>query len=206
MKLLWLTSSLVVLGSVLLVKAATEEESNHLQDVQQAKQIIPPVNPAATGAAALGNANQALQDFLANPIGTAMLQIGNILGLIDQNTLNAITGIGGLAAGGTAAAAAVGTSTIGVASGIKTAVLNLILKPLDVINGILAIVGLVFLIIYLVEGGDVYGLLPTGFLRRDSDDGYDTYTNYVRSARALWDAPIVQRLTAAVQEAIVKYD
>lgn len=64
--------------------------------------------------------------------------------------------------------------------------------------------------VYFVSGeGDLKTLIGTdvtGFLRRESDDVYDSYSGYVNQARALWDTSAVQSLTSLVLDAITKYD
>lgn len=64
--------------------------------------------------------------------------------------------------------------------------------------------------VYFASGeGDLKTLIGTdvtGFLRRETNDVYDSYSGYVSQARALWDTSAVQSLTSLVLDAISKYD
>ncbi|KAK8744885.1 hypothetical protein OTU49_000665, partial [Cherax quadricarinatus] len=106
---------------------------------------------------------------------------------------------------------------IGFINEIKIAILNWIRKPLEIINFVLAIIGLALMVVYgLLKEGDLKPLFgfeeapatpaPTGYYHMETPEPYDTYSSYASSARALFDAPVVQRLAAMVHDAITKYD
>jgi len=211
MKLVWLT--LLVVGVATLTRAA-EEEMDHLQELDARTFNLSGLGTSSVTTVAM------------DPFSQFLLALGNIGGFINNANLTGVPGLGGaglgagLGAGGAALGAGLGAAgaglgavgtTLAALTTIKTAILDLLLKPLDLANFVLAIIALVFLIIYLVNTeGDIGGLIGsdiTGFLRRESDDVYhDSYSNYVNTARSLWDSSVVQRLTTLVHDAITKYD
>ncbi|XP_042862930.1 uncharacterized protein LOC122247598 [Penaeus japonicus] len=156
-----------------------------------------------------------------DPFSQLLLGLGNIGGFFNNLNLNLTNGVdpldlsaalGGTAAGLGGAAAGLGAlgTTFAALSSIKAAFFSLLVKPLEIANFVLAIIALAMLTIYFASGeGDLKTLIGTdvtGFLRRESDDVYDSYSGYVSQARALWDTSAVQSLTSLVYDAITKYD
>ncbi|XP_071544267.1 uncharacterized protein [Panulirus ornatus] len=217
MKLLWL--SILVAG---LALAKEDEKTSDLQDIQGRQKTGVDTAAAATVAQ---NAVANTQSLVTDVTDNVLLQIGNVLrgiGAIDLKNIatdGTKTGLG--AAGAAGAVAAGGLTALGgavaAANGIKTAILTLAGSGLDIANFVLAIIALAFLIAYLVHTeGDIKGLLGyesgsgsgsgSGYYRREDYEPYNAYSNYVSTARAFLDAPIVQQLTAMVHDAITKYD
>ncbi|XP_063588230.1 uncharacterized protein LOC134765489 [Penaeus indicus] len=194
----WLTLLLVGTASV---TQAIEAESDPLQELDS--------RTFNTTSIAIGT---------VDPFSQLLLGLGNIGGFFNNLNLNLTAPVDLSAAlGGTAAGlggAAAGLGALGTAfaalSSIKAAFFSLLVKPLEIANFVLAIIALAMLGIYFVSGeGDLKTLIGTdvtGFLRRESDDVYDSYSGYVNQARALWDTSAVQSLTSLVLDAITKYD
>ncbi|XP_027230883.1 uncharacterized protein [Penaeus vannamei] len=153
-----------------------------------------------------------------DPFSQLLLGLGNIGGFFNNLSLNLTAPVDlNAALGGTAAGlggAAAGLGALGTAfaalSSIKAAFFSLLVKPLEIANFVLAIIALAMLGIYFASGeGDLKTLIGTdvtGFLRRETNDVYDSYSGYVSQARALWDTSAVQSLTSLVLDAISKYD
>merc|ERR1712198_107026 len=118
---------------------------------------------------------------LTETIGTITDAISSLTG-VDLSTKNntsieAILGTLGLgAAAGTGAKV---TAIVTALSTIKTAALGLLSAPLAIANGILALIGLVLLIAFLVEGGDFLSLV--GY----SSEDLAAFTGDIPSYRSL---------------------
>ncbi|KAK4309909.1 hypothetical protein Pmani_018490 [Petrolisthes manimaculis] len=239
MKYLWLTLLVVAGTVVAAASAEEEitDDLQTIQGRRQRADLaaLPALlNPAAkpTDPAAIANdIKDAAAAFVANPTEQIMLKIGNVLaavGDIADKPLDAAAlatdpldaKLGALGALGTALTAtltpllgAAGATLLGgglvAFSALKTAFLNVVVKVLETVNFVFAIVALALLVVYLVDSnGDITGL-TTGLTARAGyyyDDMQDTYNEYARSARSMFDSPIVQRLTDLVYDAITKYD
>merc|ERR1712198_428813 len=147
---------------------------------------------------------------LTETIGTITDAISSLTG-VDLSTKNntsieAILGTLGLgAAAGTGAKV---TAIVTALSTIKTAALGLLSAPLAIANGILALIGLVLLIAFLVEGGDFLSLV--GY----SSEDLAAFTGDIPSYRSLsssWgfsdviNMKNINRITDIVHNAIDKY-
>merc|ERR1712198_620551 len=146
---------------------------------------------------------------LTETIGTITDAISSLTG-VDLSTKNntsieAILGTLGLgAAAGTGAKV---TAIVTALSTIKTAALGLLSAPLAIANGILALIGLVLLIAFLVEGGDFLSLV--GY----SSEDLAAFTGDIPSYRSLggWgfsdviNMKNINRITDIVHNTIDKY-
>merc|ERR1712198_308039 len=167
---------------VLLVGFAcgSEEEETSLQDLSEMEEFDDFTPSGRTGT---------LDPMLL--VGNVVSALNNLNGTDINGLLASLGGLG--AAGGTIAT---GTLLKNGLTALKTAIVGIIAMPVGIANTILALVGLVLLIIFLIDGGDFGSLL--GVARSMPTFEFPSFD--------LVHNPVVESISDMFFKAMEKYD